>query len=147
MSAKKRSGKRSAANSTARPLEPLTLFLDESLDSESLAAALVDSGVLVVRGSKRFARGTPDEVWLPECGRNGWIVLTRDQRIRYRVLERHALREACVKAFVFTGGNVSLGDTVKILIGALAAIQKTARTEAPPFIYHIGASGRPARMD
>jgi hypothetical protein len=52
-----------------------------------------------------------------------------------------------VKAFVFTGGNVSLKDTVQILVGALGKIGKVARTEPAPFIYHVGASGRPKRMD
>jgi len=147
VSRKKRSGTRSAASSTSRPPEPLTLYLDESLDGESLATALEQAGAKVIRGSKHFPRGTPDETWLNECGRNGWIVLTRDKRIRYRVLERTALHEAGVKAFVFTGGNVSLKDTVQILVGALGRIGKIARTEPAPFIYHVGASGRPKRMD
>jgi len=38
--AKKRSGTRSAAKSTSRPLEPVTFFVDESLDSLSVVAAL-----------------------------------------------------------------------------------------------------------
>jgi len=116
VSPKKRSGTRSAASSTSRPPEPLTLYLDESLDGESLATALEQAGARIIRGSKHFPRGTPDETWLNECGRNGWIVLTRDKRIRYRVLERTALHEAGVKAFVFTGGNVSLKHTVQILV-------------------------------
>lgn len=100
-----------------------------------------------MRGSRQFARGTPDEVWLPECGRCGWVVLTRDKRIRYRVLERTALRDAGVRAFVFTGGNVGLQDTVAILVGALPRIAALCRTQRAPFIFHIGASGRPVRMD
>jgi hypothetical protein len=138
VSPKKRSGTRSAASSTSSPPEPLTLYLDESLDGESLATALEQAGARIIRGSKHFPRGTPDETWLNECGRNGWIVLTRDKRIRYRVLERTALHEAGVKALVFT---------VQILVGALASIGRIARAEPPPFIYHVGASGKPKRMD
>ncbi len=74
-------------------------------------------------------------------------MLTRDKPNRYRVPERTALQEAGVKAFVFTGGNVSLADTVRILIRALGRICQIVRDEPAPFIYHIGGSGRPARMD
>jgi hypothetical protein len=147
VSPKKRSGTQSAANSNSRPPEPQRVYLDESLDSESLAAALTEAGISVIRGSRHVPRGTPDDVWLGECGTHGWIVLTRDKRIRYRVLERTALQENGVKAYVFTGGNVSLAATVEIIVGAMPKILKIAGETAAPFIFHIGVDGRPKRMD
>jgi predicted nuclease of predicted toxin-antitoxin system len=92
---------------TSRRPEPLVLFLDESLDSDSIAQALSDAGAKVERLTNHLPRGTTDEEWLALAGRNGWVVLTRDKRIRYRRLERLALEAAKVRAFVFTGGNVS----------------------------------------
>lgn len=146
MSPKKPSGTQSAANSNSRPPELQRVYLDESLDSESLAAALTEAGIVVIRGSRHVPRGTQDDVWLGECGANGWIVLTRDKRIRYRVLERAALEAAGAKAFVFTGGNVSLAGTVEIIVGAMPKIQKIARDTPAPFIFHLGVDGRPKRM-
>ena len=147
MQAKKRSPTRSAASSGSKPPEPLTLFLDESLDSLSVVSALRNAGANVVRHTERFPRGAADEVWLTEAGRNGWIVLTRDKRIRYRKLERDALQAAKVRAFVFTGGNVTAKDTGAILARALPRIQRICQSVPGPFIYHIGRSGRPVRMD
>jgi predicted nuclease of predicted toxin-antitoxin system len=145
--AKKRSGTRSAAKSTSKPPEPVTFFVDESLDSLSVVDALREAGATVQRLTDRFPKGTPDETWLAEAGRNGWIVLTRDQRIRYRQLERLALQAAKVRAFVFTGGNVTGKETGAILAGSLERITKIASANPGPFIYHIGRSGRPIRMD
>ena len=147
MQAKKRSGTRSAASSTSRPPEPLTFFLDESLDGASVVAALRDAGALVERLTEHFDRGTPDEVWLARAGQHGWIVLTRDKRIRYRQLERLALQAAKVRAFVFTGGNVTAKDTAAILVRALPRMNNIARADAGPFIYHLGRSGKPWRMN
>ena len=147
MQAKKRSGTRSAASSTSKPPEPLTFFLDESLDGASVVAALRDAGALIERLTDHFPRGTPDEVWLTLAGQRGWIVLTRDKRIRYRQLERLALHAAKVRAFVFTGGNVTVKDTAAALVCALPRMCKIARTDAGPFIYHLGISGKPRRMD
>ena len=147
MQAKKRSGTPSAASSTSRPPEPLTFFLDESLDSSTVATALSDAGARVERSTLHFPRGTQDEVWLAKAGQNGWVVLTRDQRIRYRQLERLALEAAKVRAFVFTGGNVTSKDTGAILAGALDRMASIARADPGPFIYHIGRSGKPIRMD
>ena len=91
-----------------------------------------------------FPKGTADDVWLAEAGRRGWIVLTRDKRIRHRHLEKVALRSAGVQAVVFTGGNVTMKDTASILVNALKHL---ARLEPGPCIYHLGLSGRPKRMD
>jgi len=74
-------------------------------------------------------------------------VLTRDKRIRYRYLERLALKTARVRAFVFTGGNVTGSETGAILAGALRQLEHICRTDPGPFIYHIGRSGKPVRMD
>jgi predicted nuclease of predicted toxin-antitoxin system len=143
--AKKRSGTRSAASS--KPPEALVYFLDESLDNLTVATALRGAGANVVRSTDHFPKGTTDEVWLAKAGENRWIVLTRDKRIRYRQLERLALQAAKVRAFVFTGGNVTSKDTAAILVGALEQMGRLARADPGPFIYHIGRSGKPARME
>ena len=147
MPTKKPSGTPSAASSSSKRPEPLTLFLDESLDSDSIAAALSSAGVQVERLTRHFPKGTDDRDWLSLAGARGWIVLTRDKRIRYRRLERLALQMAGVRAFVFTGGNVTLADTAAALVAALAAIADICAAEAPPFIYHLGRTGKPRRMD
>jgi len=144
--AKKRSGTPSAASSISKPPEPLTYFLDESLDNLTVATALREAGARVERSTDRFAKGTRDEVWLAAAGHNGWIVLTRDKRIRYRQLERLALQAAKVRAFVFTGGNVTSKDTGAILAGALDRMTKIARADPGPFIYHIGRTGKSKRL-
>ena len=33
--------------------------------------------------AERFPDGSPDEVWLREAGRHGWLVLSKDAYIRY----------------------------------------------------------------
>lgn len=146
MPTKKRSGTPSAASSTSRPPEPVTVFLDESLDSASIAQALSQAGAIVERSTSHFPKGTDDGTWLSLAGSKGWIVLTRDKRIRYRRLERLALQAAGVRAFVFTGGNVTLSDTAAILATALPAIREICAREPGPVIYHLGRTGKPRRM-
>jgi hypothetical protein len=137
----------SAASSTSKRLESVTFFLDESLDSHSLVAALRQAGALVERATEHFPRGTPDATWLSEAGRRQWVVLTRDKRIRYRALERLALQNAGVRAFVFTGGNVSGAETSEILVAALRRIITIAHSVPAPFVYHFGKNARPQRME
>ncbi len=147
MPTKKPSGTLSAASSGARPPEPLTVFLDESLDSDSISRALTEAGAAVERLTAHLPKGTSNEIWLSLAGKNDWVVLTRDKRIRYRRLERLALQAANVRAFVFTGGNVTINETGAILARALIHITQICASEPGPFVYHIGTAGKPRRMD
>lgn len=130
----------------SRRPDPPPVFLDESIDSESVAKALADEGAVVERSRRHFAPGTPDENWLATVGRRGWIVLTRDKRIRYRALELESLVEAKVRAFVFIGGNVSSADTAAAMVSAWPAIARISSSETPPFIYNVGRSGKLSRV-
>jgi predicted nuclease of predicted toxin-antitoxin system len=136
----------SAASSTSKPPEPLVLFVDESLDSLTVVEALREAGAVVARHADHFDKGTPDETWLAHAGTHGWVVLTRDKRIRYRQLERLALTTAQVRAFVFTGGNVTVKDTAAILVKALPRIHALCKAHPGPFIYHIGLAGKPHQV-
>ena len=147
MPTKKSSGTPSAANSTSRPPEPLTVFLDESLDSDSIAQALTAAGAAVERLTRHLPKGTDDGTWLSFAGARDWVVLTRDKRIRYRRLERVALHAARIRAFVFTGGNITIGETGTILAQAFSEMSDICSREQGPFVYHIGRGGRPRRMD
>src|SRR4051812_30434760 len=95
-----KSKKRSAASSSSKPPEPLTFFLDRNLGKKAVADALRQADVEVHVHDDHFPPDTRDEEWLAEVGKRGWIVLTKDTRIRYRSSELTALVKANVSAFV-----------------------------------------------
>ena len=41
---------------------------------------------------ERFSHDTPDEIWLAAAADKSWLVVTRDQRIRYRANELAAMQ-------------------------------------------------------
>ena len=47
-----------------------------------------------------FTHDAKETEWLPEIGRRGWLVITRDKRIRSRPGERKALLDAGVGCFI-----------------------------------------------
>jgi len=48
-----------------------------------------------------------DVEWLQLAGLEGWPVLMKDERIKYRTAERHALIAHDVRAFCLTSGNLT----------------------------------------
>lgn len=75
------------------------------------------------------------------AGRNGWIVLMRDQRIRHRPLEIDALRGARVGAFVLAAGQATAQATADVVTSRLIKLVNIATSEPKPFLYVLGLGG------
>jgi hypothetical protein len=143
---RQKSRKRSAASSTAKRLEQAIFYLDECIYSKLLLERMRAIGARVEHAGGAFPRGIEDQVYLTHCGRNGWIVLTRDQRIRRRPLERAALRAAGVAAFAFTAGQATAEETAQAIVPLLEKMANIAISETKPFLYIFGITGRLTRV-
>ena len=126
----------------ARPLPDPVLFLDECLGTGDVAKALREAGVQVELLLDHFATGTPDEEWLPEVGRRGWVLLTKDKWIRRRAVEMRALTNSGVPAFVLSSGDMSGAEMGKAFVQACPRMRKILRDYEPPFVAAVQASGR-----
>src|SRR5436190_7425287 len=101
-----KSRKQSAASSGPKPPEAIVFFLDRSLGKKTVAEALRKAGARVEVHDDHFDQDVSDETWLTEAGKQNWVVLTKDRRIRFRLTERTALINAGVRAFVLTAGDI-----------------------------------------
>ena len=124
------------------PLEQIVFFLDRSLGSKIIATLLREAGAAVQVHDDHFPQDTKDEIWLRSAGESGWVVLTKDERIRYRELERRALMAAGVRAFVLTARNLSAAEMGQAFIGALPPMQKLLARHKGPFIANVTRGGR-----
>lgn len=106
-----------------------------------VAAALRKAGAAVEVHDDHFPSDARDVDWLRVAGQKGWIVLTKDKNIRHRAVEREALRQANVRAFVLTAGNISGEEMAEICVKALPDIIRYAATNAPPFLVAVSKHG------
>ena len=89
-----------------------------------------------------FAQDAKDEQWLKAVGEKHWIVITRDERIRYREAEKQALRRGKVRAFVLAAqGNLRAEMLAQNFLKALPKFRRLVANEKPPFIAKISATG------
>lgn len=144
---RKPSKKRSAASSTAaKQLERSVFYLDESIYSRALVTAMQSMGAQVRTPADVVGFGAADEHWLNAVAKLQWIVLMRDQRVRYRSLERNALTDAGVGAFVFTGGQATAAETAEVILRILTKLANIHRSEVRPFLYSFGLAGSLSRI-
>jgi hypothetical protein len=137
-----RSKRPSAASSGSKPPEPLVFFIDRSLGRRIVAQALREAGETVEIHEDHFAPDARDEVWLNEVGSRGWIVLTKDDRIRYRVTERTALASARVRAFVLTSSQLLGTEMAAAFVKALPRMKRLIANHTPPFIGRVSRNGK-----
>ena len=106
-----------------------------------VASALRELGLRVVIHDDYFPPTTPDAEWLHHAGVQGWVVLMKDTRIRYRTNEREALIRAGVRAFVLRGGNLTGRQMAEAFANALPDIQELLRKQSAPFIAGVSSTG------
>jgi predicted nuclease of predicted toxin-antitoxin system len=133
--------KPSDANSRSKPPEPPVFFLDRSLGKKRIAAALRQVEAIVHIHDDYFPPDAKDEDWLAEAGRRGWVVLTKDHRIRYRHVERLALMKAGVAAFILTSGDLQGDEMAQIFVKTLPRITRFLQKHEKPFIAKIARDG------
>jgi hypothetical protein len=108
----------------------------------TVPSALRSAGAVCHVHDDHFAPDALDEDWLKGAGAAGWVVITKDTKIRYRETERAALIAANVRAFVFTTADLNGTEMADMLVKALPAITRLCSRIPPPFIARIGKGGR-----
>ena len=107
-----------------------------------MAGVLRNAGLNVEIHDDHFPQNAQDPEWLTAAGGKNWIVVTRDERIRYRVAERQAIRRAKVRAFVLAAqGDLRAEMLAEIFLKALSKIRRTVKEQKPPFIAKISRGG------
>jgi predicted nuclease of predicted toxin-antitoxin system len=132
----------SKKQSAAKPPDGTVFFIDRSLGIDPIRTELSKADLEVKIHDDIFARDEEDRVWLQVVGEKGWVVLTKDQRLRYRPLEKAALRSSRARVFVLTAGNLRGVEIASVFLAALPQICKILHSLPGPFVASVSQSGR-----
>lgn len=120
-------------------------FLDRSL-GRITASRLRAAGYVVHLIADHYpedASEVPDEQWIAAGCSNGWVLLTKDKRIRYRAEELAALQEGHL--FCLVSGNLDIDGMTQAFLDALPRIQRFT-AEEPVGFWHVYRNGQFKRM-
>ncbi|MGI9156661.1 MAG: hypothetical protein ACR2FG_08495 [Marmoricola sp.] len=124
---------------------PPEFFFDRSLGKTS-ARLLREHGWTVHLIADFYpddAAEIADEQWIAEGCRRGWILLTKDKKVRYRTQELAALRNGHL--FCLASGNLDLQAMAQRFIEAGPAIVRAHRKHSVGF-WHVHPGGRVTKM-
>jgi len=126
-----------------RRLDPPYRFLiDECLglrDVPNAMTAALDAGESVIPFQEMFARSTADEVWLRKAGAAGLVIITKDDRLRFRPNERAALIDANTAVFTVASGTGS--SMAATLVQGLPTMRRVLRGQKPPLVGRVLNNG------
>lgn len=117
-------------------MPPKTIFFTDRNLGKQFPQLLKSSGIDVERHSDHFADDATDELWLEEIGKKGWFAITHDQRIRYRLNEKLAVRNYTVGLFIVIG-KVPFKELALNFINTHAKTLKFIQNNQRPFIAKI----------
>ena len=122
--------------------QEITFFIDRCLGKKLIAKTFQDSGIAVEIHDDHFAQNVQDVDWLPEIGKRGWVVLTKDARISKNYLERMAVTKAGVSMFILASQNLSGKQMADIFLRAVTKMQEFVLSYPAPFIAKVYRDGR-----
>ena len=113
----------------------LVFFTDRDLGNV-FPATLEASGLAVERHAAHFPPDCPDEEWLGAVGSRGWVVVTRDTRIRYRPNELAAVVRHRVSLLVVVG-KATHAELAANFVRTAPRIRALLVRHAPPLIAKV----------
>jgi hypothetical protein len=119
-------------------------FLDRSLGRRQFPDLLRAAGLRLRTLSEVYGIPADEDIadvdWLEHAGTRGWVVLMKDEKIRYRPAERQALVSHKVMAFCLTSGNLRARQMAELYLASIEAIAAASR-EPDPFLYAVSSHG------
>ncbi len=113
-----------------------------------MAGALRKAGLNVEIHDDHFAPDAKDAEWLAVAGQKRWIVVTRDERIRYRAAAKQAIRRAKVRAFVLAAqGDLRADMLAQNFLKAITNVRRIMERQQPPFVAKISRDGSVTILD
>ena len=113
----------------------LVFFTDRDLGKQ-FPGILREAGLVVERHDDHFRHNTPDEEWLAEVSRRGWIAITHNKRIRYTPNELAAIIQHRVTLIVVIG-RPPMADLARAFVATSQLVQQFVSEHQPPYIAKV----------
>jgi len=110
-------------------------FTDRDLGKQ-FPARLRAAGLHVEWFFDHFGDATPDAEWLSKAGERGWIVVTHDERIRYKANELAAVVQHRV-AMLLVVGHAPYPKLAEHFVRTMARIEAFVASHRPPYIAKV----------
>jgi len=122
--------------------DEIVFFVDQCMAGTAIPETITKaSGCETKIFREHFDLDAKDPIWLPEVGKWGWVLVTKDWRIQRRPLERTAILNAGVRAFVLEPENLPLEAILTLLRLTVPKFMTAIQRYKAPFIFAVEMNG------
>ena len=125
----------------------LVFFIDRSLGQGVVASRLKEAGYNVEIHDNHFKPDAPDEEWITEVGRRGWVILTKDSNILLRTGELLAVAKGKARLYALVSAKLTGPQMGLIFLKAAVKITNSIKHQEPPCIAKIYSTGKGRGLD
>ncbi len=115
-------------------------FFDNNI-SKKIVEGLKAFGEEVVHLQEKFPEDSPDVEWLRYIGEQGFVLITKDEKVRWNPAELATIKKFKVGTFFLGGKNLDRCKQVQQVIRNWPRIKELSGKTRPPFVYRIPQSG------
>jgi hypothetical protein len=127
------------------PLSTYVIFLDRNFGQHLVATELRKSGLTVEVHAAHFPEANAgeesDEYWIRHVTSQGWVIFTRNGRIRNNPLERQTFIQCGARVFNIRNANADAAKVTECIARATSKIEQVLANEKGPFIVGISLNG------
>jgi hypothetical protein len=117
------------------------IFIDRSVP-KGVAEAIKQVRPDVLWLEDKFPHDTPDEVWLEAAGDAGWLVISRDKKIKTRRGQRQLIVKHRVGCFIINQKqDPTKWEYLRLIVGALDQMEEKFAETSRPFGFTIDKQG------
>lgn len=107
-----------------------------------IAKAFDAHGINYVLHDDHFSQDTTDIAWMKTLKDKGWVVLTKDVRIRKKHDEKSVLYASNLAAFFLNSANMRGEEMAQAFIQAMPRMLNMLENNTPPFIATVNRNGK-----
>jgi uncharacterized protein with PIN domain len=124
----------------------LTLLFDENIP-QGIAVALQALNHDVTHAYDQGLKSAEDPEVFSFVASRGWVLVTRDKKIRKKPHERAAYLAAGIGVFIYMGSaERTLDEQMGLVLRTIADIEQTAARLKPPYVYGVSDRGKLERL-
>lgn len=116
-------------------------FLDRCMGRHLVARGLRKEGLSCEVHDDHLAQNATDEEWMKFAAEQGWVVITKDKRIRNRKSFLHYLNTYSGRVFVISAQNNTAATMIESVAKAKNRIANFIEKNEAPFIASIYQNG------
>jgi predicted nuclease of predicted toxin-antitoxin system len=124
----------------------VTILLDACI-GKRVADYLKGLGYEVSRHREHFPENALDTDWIPLAAREDWVVITKDNAIVRRAVERSAIQQSGAAVFFIGRASVTADAQMETLRKAMPRIIKMAQKYTRPLMVMVSPSGKLRLID